>query len=710
ILTTLKPFGSISVDSKMNNKAGSFLWNLRQFTTLVPTCRTVGFYRPKFVYSNWSLRNHLLNDFDNRIQSSRSPIRYLFQDAFIFKSGDDSFQTKGRNTVTVLTVDRLLCPRGLSFDSKHSLVSVDTPSNGLKKVNFHHEVSNEDILTKEIKPTPISHRKLSLECNSLSEVLDTFSKAPTFPSSNYFTAMWTIAKRMSDDQKHFEKQLMFSHPAFNQLCEHMMREAKIMHYDHLLFSLHAMVKLGIPQNTLLVQTLLRVIQERINECDEKCLSVLSTVIEAMEPCKNVHVLQAGLRILVDQQVWKIKHVFTLQAVMKCIGKDAPIALKRKLEMKALGELDRFSLLNSQRMFEVLAAMNHRSITLLNECSKMVVDNIHGCPFKILINILQSCRDLRYHNLDLFKEIADYVAATYDTWKLKQVIFLLILFENLGFRPIGLMDLLMKKVVEEPESLNVKNIVSVLQVYSSLNHVYGCQDKEQFLEVMASAVTGCLHHISSENLLSVVCSFCLMNHFPLAAVNQLLQKDVISELLTSGDKERNVHKLHILDTCLKLDDTFYYEAIDLSLSEMPSVPSDPNTKVTEVLSSLLGGEEYFSKNVQLPHNYHIDFEIRMDTNRSQVFPFSDMDATSATNIQRVAVLCVPRSTYCLGSSHPRGFLAMKMRHLTVMGFHVILVNNWEIDKLEMEDAVTVLKTKIYSVEALPTADTNLQSTY
>lgn len=40
--------------------------------------------------------------------------------------------------------------------------------------------------------------------------------------------------------------------------------------------------------------------------------------------------------------------------------------------------------------------------------------------------------------------------------------------------------------------------------------------------------------------------------------------------------------------------------------------------------------------------------------------------------RVAVLCVPRSTYCLDSTHPRGFLAMKIRHLKGMGFYVILV--------------------------------------
>lgn len=126
-------------------------------------------------------------------------------------------------------------------------------------MHFHHEASDEDVLTGEAKPSPGNFRELS-QGNSLSDVLDAFAKAPSFPSSNYFSAMWTIAKRMSDDQRRFEKQLMFSHPAFTQLCEHMMREAKIMYFDHLLFSLYAIVRLGIPQNTLLVQTLLRVVQ------------------------------------------------------------------------------------------------------------------------------------------------------------------------------------------------------------------------------------------------------------------------------------------------------------------------------------------------------------------------------------------------------------------------------------------------------------------
>lgn len=688
----------------MNNRTGSFLWNLRQFSSLVPSGRTVrlyplGFCRRQIVYLNWNQRS-LLNNFGNRMQSS---IRCLFQNALIFKSGGDDFQTKGISTATVFTVDRPLCSRRLSFDSNHPLAA----DNGLKK-NFQHEASKEDVLTKGTKPARISCSTLSQECNSLSDVLDIFSKAPRFPSSNYFSAMWIVAKRMSSDQKRFEKQLMFNHPVFSQLCEQAMREAKIMHYDDLLFSLHAIVKLGIPQNTLLVQTLLRVVQERINECDEKCLSVLSTVLEAMEPCKNVDVLRAGFRMLVDQQVWKIERVFTLQTVMKCIGKDAPVGLKRKLEMKALKELDQFSVLNSQHMFKVLAAMNHRSIILLNECSKTVTSNIHGCPFKILISILQSCRDLRYFNIDLLKGIADYVTTTFDIWKLKQVLFLLILFESFGFRPVGLMDLFMKKAADESGSLNVKNLVCILYVYSSLNHVYKCQT-HRFLEIMATALTGSLHHISSENLLNVVCSFCLLNHFPLALINQLFQKDTISDLLTSGDVEKHVLKLCMVTACLKLDDAPYPKNIDLVLPEPPSTVLCPNAKVAKVLSSLLG-EGCFSKSVQLPHNYYIDFEIRMDTNRSQVLPFSEVDVvTSDTDIQRVAILCIPKSAYCLDSTHPKGNLALKMRHLKAMGFRVILVHNWEMEKLDMKDAVMLLKTKIYSTEALAPADKNLQST-
>lgn len=43
-----------------------------------------------------------------------------------------------------------------------------------------------------------------------------------------------------------------------------------------------------------------------------------------------------------------------------------------------------------------------------------------------------------------------------------------------------MDVFMKKVIADPASLNMKSIICILHVYSSLNHFYKCQTSEYVL--------------------------------------------------------------------------------------------------------------------------------------------------------------------------------------------------------------------------------------
>lgn len=66
----------------------------------------------------------------------------------------------------------------------------------------------------------------------------------------------------------------------------------------------------------------------------------------------------------------------------------------------------------------------------------------------------------------------------------KVLFVLILFENLAFRHTGLMDLFMRKVVGERGILNMKSVVSVLHVYSSLNHLHGGPAREYVLVLLS----------------------------------------------------------------------------------------------------------------------------------------------------------------------------------------------------------------------------------
>ncbi|XP_020864341.1 FAST kinase domain-containing protein 2, mitochondrial [Phascolarctos cinereus] len=695
----------------MNKKPSSFLWNLRQLNlNICPfgssssrrtmKIDTLELHKPKMTYQNITLKNFLFLD---SLQKPQSSVRFFCQGMLVFQLEGNEIQKRRLNTLTSTSGVKLLCPRQLSFDSQCFLVSDTTPQlavDGLKKMM----VPTEHDLSKEEKQLDfVKYRNLIQHCNSMSDVLDVFSKFPRFSSCNYFTTMWKIAKNMSEDQRCFERQLLCEHPAFNQICDQVMKEAKTVKLQQLAFTLYALIKIGIPQNTYLVQVLLRIVQERINECDEKCLSVLSRTLEAMEESKNVDALRAGLRLLVDKQIWTLENIFTLQTVMKSIGKDAPYPLKKKIEIKALKELKKFSPVNSQHMFAALAALNHRSLVVLNECSKMVAANIHGCPFWMLMSILQSCKDLLYQNFDLFTAIADYVTATFDMWKMKQVLALLFVFESLRFRHIGLMNLFLKRVLDESQFLNQKEILHVLHIYSSLNHFHECEN-QQFLEVITSALNTYLPKISSLSLLKAVYCFCVLKHFPQEPFNQLFQENIINELLMSGsESEKAEYMLHQVNACLELEDTPIPKSRAVMLKECSSAPFHPNVEVEDVLLNLLENKRLFLKNVHLAHNYFVDFELRMDSKRSKVFPVSESDVFLAEpDVLRVALLCVSRSAFCFGTSHPRGGLGMKMRHLKALGFHVILVNTCEINKLDMNPAVTFLKNKIFSPEAFPTA--------
>lgn len=78
--------------------------------------------------------------------------------------------------------------------------------------------------------------------------------------TNALTMAWRLVKNLSEEQQRYEKQLVFEHPVFVRLCQQLPRDARRMTRGDLVFSLHALVNLGVPQNTLLVQTLVRVCQ------------------------------------------------------------------------------------------------------------------------------------------------------------------------------------------------------------------------------------------------------------------------------------------------------------------------------------------------------------------------------------------------------------------------------------------------------------------
>ncbi|CAM4538044.1 FAST kinase domain-containing protein 2, mitochondrial [Lepidochelys kempii] len=684
----------------MNNKVGCLIRTIRHLhvcgSKLGPSFRTamrtytLGISRHKSAIQSVNLRRFLLNVPPHRLESS---LRLLSHGVPVYSKGDAT--VKEQNVAKSLLDEHM-----------------QSSSSALDPLEEDRSVVEENLIAKSERSQSQQFFDDLQKCTSPCDVLDLVSKSAISEKhcSNCFTTMWALTKKLSEDQKRYEKQLMVEHPAFMQLCQRLMQESRSMWCDDLVYSLHAVVKLGISQNTRLVQTLLRVSQERLNECDDRCLSVVSTTLATMEKSRNVDALQAGLQLLVEQRIPKISNIFMLQSMMKCIGKDAPLSLKRKFESRVLKELDHLTPLNAQHMFSALAAMNHCSMLILDACSNKIIESIHGTPFWQLIHVLRSCSILRYRNVVLYSAIANYVTSAIYMWDTKQIVLFLSAFEGLRFRPVELMDILAEKVTSHPESLNLKDILSILRVYSLLNHVPKCQNQE-FLESLNSALNKYLTRISNVDLLKAVYSFCVLKYLPQPALSQLLQGDNLNELLKSDglNKEQNEMMLHCVNMCLELDSPPSFTKPATVFIKKPSSPLVSDLpEVQEALLKLLGDEHMVQQNIQLPHGYNIDFEIKMDADRKKVLPVTEVDdPADVPNVQRVAVLCAPPSAFCFGTRHPRGKLAMKMRHLKALGYHVILVHYQEFKKLKKEEAIECLKGEIYSANAFPFSDVNLQ---
>ncbi|NXW50023.1 FAKD2 protein, partial [Nyctiprogne leucopyga] len=525
--------------------------------------------------------------------------------------------------------------------------------------------------------------------------------------TNCLTTVWRLFKNLSEDQQRYEKQLIFEHPAFVKLCQQLLQDSRRMTRGDLVFSLHAVVSLGVPQNTLLVQTLLRVCQEKLNQLDNRCISVLATTLAGLDKDKNVSALQAGLQLLVEQRIPSIRDIFILQNLMKCMGKDAPVFLKKKFEMAVLKEIDHLTFPNALRVFLALVAMNYCSVPILNACSKKIQENVHDAPFRQLILILEACYSLHYRNVKLFSALADYVSSTACLWDKKQIILFLSACETLGFQPSELMGIFAEKVTEDPEFLNLKDLLIVLRVYSRLNYVPKHQE-HLFFETLHSCLNKYLLQISNTELLKAVYSLCILGYLPHRPLDHLLQKDSRDELLSDdlykGQKEM---MLHCVKACVELDSPSFTKPAFVLTENFSPLISLNLTKAREALIEVLGDENMFRQNVQLPYKYHIDFEIRMDSDRKKVFPISATDDHADSSVQRLAFLFVPLSAFCLGTTHPQGKLAMKMRHLNKLGYHVILILNKKFQEMTNEGAVEFLKGKIYSENDLTSAEVTVQ---
>ncbi|TRZ03662.1 hypothetical protein DNTS_024537, partial [Danionella cerebrum] len=169
------------------------------------------------------------------------------------------------------------------------------------------------------------------QCKSPMEVLDELNRYPIslHEISKVFFIMRQITKEMPFEQRQRELKLINEHPEFSALCERLTIEAGALENKFLVRTLRVTVNLAVSHDSLVVQTLLRIAQEHLNQFDLDSLCILSHMLHEMKS-SNAQPLREAIRLLLLDHIPETSNVKTLTILMKAVGKDSPLELKKQL--------------------------------------------------------------------------------------------------------------------------------------------------------------------------------------------------------------------------------------------------------------------------------------------------------------------------------------------------------------------------------------------
>ncbi|XP_075036317.1 FAST kinase domain-containing protein 2, mitochondrial [Mixophyes fleayi] len=527
------------------------------------------------------------------------------------------------------------------------------------------------------------------KCTSPCEVLDIFA-SNSHNESDLHSGIIKLWQIMSPHKKlkHFEEQLISEHPNLHNLCYGVMMVAPTMPTGFLVRSLYVFVSLKVNQKSRIIQTLLIICQKRLSMLREEHVSILADCLKMMESDRNVDILNSGLQLLIEFKLEDIKTVTSLQNLMKSLGRDAPLHLKLRFKKKALRMIDKFSAIQCQNMLSVLATIDFHAYDLLNACSLRLIGCIDELTYEDINTILYCCFKLSYFNEKLLSAIGDNIMNTIDTWTIWQIAVILQNMSKLNYRHVPLLDYFAEDIMQHSDSLSIKDLLRTSRIFSSVNHLPEGKG-DQFLGTLNKSLMLNLDMIKSSQLLGIVYSFCLLGFLPHSAINKLLK----DESILSTENKKDIALLNHIKLCSMMDMSSQECLQDLK--KAPVMCAASIQRFHTYLQNYIGDPNLYQHSMQIPNSYYIDFVLALDTKQNKLVPVEDIQTGDrSNNIARIAVLCLSKSAFTLGTFHPVGNVAAKIRHIKYHGFDVVLVPVHQFFKLSEEGKVEFVRKNIF----------------
>lgn len=129
--------------------------------------------------------------------------------------------------------------------------------------------------------------------------------------------------------------------------------------------------------------------------------------------------------------------------------------------------------------------------------------------------------------------------------------------------------------------------------------------------------------------------------------------------------------------------FQQSFIEAQASKMPLVKGKAQAEVKNLLTAIVGSQDFLGINNVTPYGYRIDFELYVDHyNRFVRAPPEDyLNVNFNPKVNKIAILLLSNKVFCDNDIHRlRGSELLRMRHLEMMGYRVIHVKINDLNAL------------------------------
>ncbi|XP_030435295.1 FAST kinase domain-containing protein 1, mitochondrial isoform X4 [Gopherus evgoodei] len=369
-------------------------------------------------------------------------------------------------------------------------------------------------------------------------------------------------------------------------------------------------------------------------------------------------------------------------------------------------------------------------------SAKLLQKLSNCGYQRLqkaSDLDQLLEELRYISGEWFEEIL--VEETINTCQrlMDQITWMNVLeFSSFliktNYRCTPLLDRIASVAVQHMSKIHPSGTYNLLLPFTVMN--YEPPQSEEFFET-------CIQHFSSHlgcfepHLLVLLgYSLAIAEYFPPALINAIFNVDFLTkldaqlEILPDTLNWRVRLRLMELNraVCLECPEfqiPWFHERYCQQMQRKGNGSTNTaQQQIHRMLGEILGGSQYAKVSVLTPYYYGIDFECILDKNKKPL-PYMDQSIVLADLVQwgpdiqllgkkglppgaqsRIAVEFLDSKAFCKNSCHLKGEIAIKKRHLEILGYQVVQIPHFEWNSMELssKDAwMEYLKKNIFETK-------------